>query len=273
MMTPLLLSLALAVPPAAVPARTPQSPQTTVSAITLTPGDPVLELDLRKLKGPLVRQLAWSPDQKELYLQTYEANRDASVKATYHYLIPVAGGEPKAVEVPPGWAVAYQQWKSGQASPNDPTWKIDVATERKIQSATSIPMGGDLARGGSVDPTGGVSVETVVAAAGQSGNVNVYTMRLSGQVVGEWVNHPIVPGLTFGWAPPGTAMIAFADRDGDLAVMDRAGNTVKVKETKDVTLPAWSPDGARIAYLEKTGRTTYVLKIAVVSPGLKTQGS
>lgn len=263
-MLTLLLSMVVTVPSAAAPEATPQAPRATVSTITLAPGDPVLELDLRALKGPLVRQLAWSPDQQELYLQTYEANRDASVKTTYHYLIPAGGGAPKAVEVPPGWAVAYQQWKSGQASPDDPAWKIDVATERKIQSATSIPMGGDLARGGSVDPTGGVSAETVIAAAGQSGNVNVYTMRLSGQVVGEWVNHPIVPGLTFGWAPPGTAMIAFADRDGDLTLMDRAGNTLQAKETKDVTLPAWSPDATRIAYLEKTGRTTYVLKIATV---------
>lgn len=242
-----------------------QAPVAAASSVVITPAPPVVDIDLRKLKGPLVRQLAWSPDQSELYLQTYEANRDASVKTAYHYVIPAAGGAPRQVDVPPGWAVAYFQWKSGQASPDDPTWKIDVSTEQKIQAATSIPMGGDLARGGSIDPTGGLAVESVMAAAAQSGNVSIYTMRLSGAVVGEWMNHPIVPGLTFSWSPKGTGMIAFADKTGKLTVMDRAGRTTPVEGTKAVTVPAWSPDGGRIAWLEKTGRTTYALIVGAVA--------
>jgi hypothetical protein len=261
-MSTLLLSFALALTPAI--GQAPQPPQATAASVVVTPAPPVVEIDLRKLKGPLVRQLAWSPDHTELYLQTYEANRDASVKTTYHYIVAAVGGAVRHVEIPPAWAVSYFQWKSGQASPDDPTWKIDVSTEKKIQSATSIPMGGDLARGGSVDPTGGISVESVVAAAAQSGNVNVYSMRLGTETVGYWENHPIVPGLTFGWSPKGVGLIAFADTSGKLAVMDRAGNARRIEGTKAVTLPAWSTDGTKLAYLEKTGRTTYAVVIATV---------
>lgn len=261
-MSSLLLSFALALAPAI--GQAPQPPQATAASVVVTPAPPVVEIDLRRLKGPLVRQLAWSPDQTELYLQTYEANRDASVKTTYHYIVAVTGGAVRQVDTPPSWAVAYFQWKSGQASPDDPSWKIDVTSERKIQSATAIPMGGDLARGG-VDTTSGISAESVATAAAQSGNVNVYSMHLGKEIVGYWENHPIVPGLTFGWSPKGVGLIAFADTSGKLVVMDRAGNTRRIDDTKAVTLPAWSVDGTKLAYLEKTARTTYALVVATVA--------
>lgn len=233
--------------------------------IVVTPTATVVDIDLRQLKGPLVRQLAWSPDRTELYLQTYEANRDASVRVAYHHVIPASGGPLRSVDAPPAWAAAYQQWKSAQASPDDPSWKIDVSVEQKLLSAVSIPGGGDLARGGTVDPTTGHSAETVAGAAAHTGNVSIYTMKLSGEVVGEWINHPIVPGLTFGWAPKGHRFIAFTDKGGRLSFMDRSGRVQRVEGPKDVTLPAWSDDGTHIAYLEKTGRTTYRLTVATIA--------
>ena len=42
---------------------------------------------------------------------------------------------------------------------------------------------------------------TMVIPEGQ--NANIRTMRLKGEVIGEWVNSVIVPGLTFGWSPAG----------------------------------------------------------------------
>ena len=261
-MSTLLLSFALALTPAI--GQAPQAPLATAASVVVTPAPPIVEIDLRRLKGPLVRQLAWSPDHTELYLQTYEANRDASVKTTYHYVVATAGGAVRQVDTPPSWAVSYFQWKSGQASPDDPSWKIDVSTEKKIQSATAIPMGGDLARGG-VDTTAGISAESVATASAQSGNVNVYAMRLGTETIGYWENHPIVPGLTFGWSPKGVGLIAFADTSGKLAVMDRSGKARRIEGTKAVTLPAWSVDGTKLAYLEKTGRTTYALIVAAVA--------
>lgn len=234
-------------------------------SVTVVAGAPVTEIDMRRLKGPLPRQLAWSPDHTELYLQTYEANKDATVKALYHYVMPAKGGAPKQVDAAPAWANEYIAWKSGQASPDDPAWKIDVAQEKKIQSATSIPMGGDLARGGTVDPTSGIAVESVTAAAAQSSNLNIYSMRLSGETVGEWINHPIVPGLTFGWGPKGTSMIAFAEKSGGrLSLMSRDGKVSRVDGTRNVVAPAWTRDGQRIAWLEQKTRTVYALVIGDV---------
>jgi hypothetical protein len=234
-------------------------------SVTVVAGPPVTEIDLRRLKGPLPRQLAWSPDHTQLYLQTYEANKDATVKTLYHYVLPSNGGAPKQVDAPPAWATEYITWKSGQASPDDGTWKIDVVQEKKIQSATSIPMGGDLARGGTVDPTGGISVESVTAAAAQASNAVIYSMRLSGETVGEWINHPIVPGLTFGWGPKGTSMIAFAEKSGGrLSLMSRDGKVSRIDGTRNVIAPAWSRDGQRIAWLEHKTRAVYALIIGDV---------
>jgi hypothetical protein len=233
--------------------------------VTVTPAPAVLEFDLGAMKGDRLRQMAWSPDGTQLYLQTYDANRDASVKELFHYLLPVAGGAPKRVDTAPTWAADYWSWKSGQASPDDPTWKIDVSSEKKISSAVSMPMGGDMARGGTADPTSGISAESVTAHAAQSTNVNVYTMRLSGETIGEWTNHPIMPGVTFGWGPKGTNVMAFAEKSGGkLALMDRAGKVTKVDGTKNVALPAFTADKTRLAYLEGRGGKKYALIIATV---------
>jgi hypothetical protein len=237
-----------------------------VAQVTVTPAPAVMEFDLGSLKGTRLRQMAWSPDETQLYLQTYDANKDASVKELFHYLLPAAGGAPKRIETPPTWAAEYWAWKSGQTAPDDPAWKIDVSTEKKISSATSMPMGGDLARGGtSGDPTAGISAEAVTAHAAQATNVSVYTMRLKGETIGEWENHPIMPGLTFGWGPKGSGLMAYSDKSsGRLILMDRTGKTAKVDGTKDVRLPAFSADRTRLAYLESRGKNKYALVIAAV---------
>lgn len=236
-----------------------------VASIKLAPST-TIDIDLGKLKGKLLRQLAWSPDAGELYLMTYDPNTDASIKQAYHFVIRLDTGVPKAVEAAPKWAEEYWTWKSGQASPDDPALKIDLSTERKRVSAVSLPFGGDLARGGTEgSATAGLSTESAVAAANASEMSDVRTMRLKGQVVGEWVNHPIVPGQTFGWGPKGTGLIAYADqKSGRLVLMNLAGSRRTVDGTKNVGLPAWSNDGSRLAYLEQRARNRFALVVATV---------
>ena len=239
--------------------------QVPVADIKLAPSTTV-NIDLGKLKGKLVRQLAWSPDAAELYLMTYDPNQDASIKKAYHFVIPVATGVPKSLEAAPKWAEEYWTWKSGQASPDDPAIKIDVSTERKRVSAVSIPFGGDLARGGTEgSATSGLSSESAMAAANASQMSDVRTMRLKGQVVGEWVNHPIVPGQTFGCGPKGTGLFAYAEqKSGRLVLMNLAGERQSVDGTREVSVPAFSNDGSRLAYLEGRGRNKFALVVAAV---------
>lgn len=244
----------------------------TVDASTLTLSMPasIVELDSGRLKGDLSR-LAWSPDARQLYLQTIERDRGGNLKSVHHYVLALDGKPPKGVDAEPPWSTAYWSWKSAQAAPGLPAFKIDVEQQQKRMSGTSIPVGGDLARGG-VDAGGsaggaatGFGTGDAVSAALQSQMVSVFTLKLKGEVVGEFVNAPAMPGLTFGWAPAGTGLIAFSDPTGRLVIMDHEGHKQEIVSSKSALLPAWTDDGKRLAYLEKTGKNKAALKIVDVT--------
>ena len=233
--------------------------------VKLTPSE-IAQVDLGKMKGSQVRQLAWSPDSTQLYLQTVTEDQRALPKDTYHYVMPAAGGTFEKVNAEPDWAIGYWSWKSGQTAPDDAAFKIEISTDKRIASATAIPMGGDLARGGTDGTANGASVESVTAAANASTNGTVYSMLLKGEIVGEWVNHAIVPGLTFGWGPAGSHLIAYAEKStGRLVIMDSTGARQKIEGTKSVVLPAWTTDGQELAYLEGRGRNKFAVVIAKVA--------
>ena len=42
------------------------------------------------------------------------------------------------------------------------------------------------------------------------------------------------------------------------------GRTIEVPGATDVLLPAWSPDGTRLAYLQKKDKKKYVLNVVEV---------
>jgi hypothetical protein len=225
----------------------------------------VIEVDTGKLKGDMWR-LAWSTDGQQFYLESVERDRAGNIKALHHYLVSRGDKSPKAVDETPAWANAYWTWKSAQSAPGLPALKIEVEQQRKRVSGTSIPMGGDLAKGG-IDGSGapgggatGFGTADALSAAQQSQMMNVYTLRLKGEVVGEFVNAPAVPGLTFGWGPQGTGLIAFVDRDGHVVVMDEQGHKQQIESSKAALLPAWSSDAKQLAYLERTGKNKAVLR-------------
>ncbi|HKV98750.1 MAG TPA: hypothetical protein VJN96_02940 [Vicinamibacterales bacterium] len=234
--------------------------------VKLGPKVEVAQIDLGKLGGTLVSQLAWSPDGNGLYLQTQTEDKRGLPKDTFHFVMPAEGGSFTKTGEPPDWASAYWTWKSGQTAPDDPALKISISQERRVAGATAIPMGGDLAKGGTTGDGTGATAESAAAAANASMNAQVTTLLLKGEVIGEWVNHRTMPGTTFGWGPSGTHLIAYAEKQsGRLVIMDATGARQKVDGTKGVLAPAWSNDGARIAYLESRGRNKYALIIATVS--------
>jgi hypothetical protein len=236
-----------------------------VDAAKLTASTPtvVTEIDLGKLKGAPAR-LSWSPDGNELYLQIREGDDPARQKVR-HYLVEL-DGKTKSVDDEPPWASQYWTWKSGQSAPSAlPSLKIEVRREERLQSSTARPMGGDLARGVPDAGPGGVSATEVESAAQQTQKVIVHSLWLKGESLGEWVNQPVLPGQTFGWAPRAFDAIAFVNRDGQLVFMDAQGRKQQVRDTSDALFPAWRDDGARLAFLERAGRKKLVLKTVDVS--------
>lgn len=246
----------------------PASPAVDASKLTLSMPASIVEFDSGKLKGDLSR-LAWSPDARQLYLQTIERDRDGNVKSMHHYVLALDGKPPKGVDVEPPWSTAYWSWKSAQAAPGLPAFKIDVEQQQKRITSTSSPMGGDLAKGGVEGGAGaagpGMTTGDAMAAANQSQMVSVWTYKLKGEVIGEFVNAAAVHGLTFGWAPAGTGLIAFVNKDGRVVIMDDQGHKQEVASSKSALLPAWTDDGKRLAYLEKTGKNKAALKIVDVT--------
>ena len=225
----------------------------------------VAMLDMGRLKGEPSR-LAWSPDGSELYVQTLEGTFGQPNAKLRHYVFAFSNGTKKDVDAEPAWATQYWVAKSGQASPDDPRLKIELKTEKRQQRTTSVPMGGDLARGAPTTGDVGTSAGDAGAAAYGAQTVTVHVMQLKGTTIGEFINSVIVPGLTFGWGPKGSKAVAFtAEKSGRIVVMDEEGGKQEVAGSSDALLPAWSPDGARLAWLQKDGRRTFVLQVANVS--------
>jgi Tol biopolymer transport system component len=55
--------------------------------------------------------------------------------------------------------------------------------------------------------------------------------------------------------------IAYVSSKKRLVLMDSAGRKRELAGAKDVALPAWSDNGARLAYLQKKDKKTYVLMV------------
>jgi hypothetical protein len=171
----------------------------------------------------------------------------------------------KDVKAEPEWFGAYWAVKSHKASPDEPGTEIALSSEQRVEKTTSVPRGGDLARGGAVgaDVTGTSSGEAIAAAA-NSQTITVHTMKLHGQTIGEFVNSVIVPGLTFAWAPKGSKAIAYTEpKGGKLVLMDTQGKKQDLG-VKDAILPMWSHDATQLAWLEKDGKRKFELKVAKI---------
>lgn len=211
-------------------------------------------------------RLAWSPDGSELYVQVlqggYADAQSGRGKFTLqHYVLSATDGARKDLQGEPDWAREYWTMKSNRHAPNAPELAIALKNEVRIEQTTVVPRGGDLAKGGTTTQTGTGAGDAATAAYNrQNVHVNFYEYR--GERIGEFVNSVVVHGLTFGWGPMGSNLIAYATpKDGRIVVMDESGRKKDVPGTKHALLPAWSIDGGRIAWIEKEGRRKFELKL------------
>jgi hypothetical protein len=218
------------------------------------------------LKGEPFR-LGWSPDGTQLYVQTLEGTwADANTgraSATFHHHLFAIGGARIQLEEAPTWFAGYWGWKKGRHAPGVPELRIDLQTEQEKRMTTSVPMGGDLAKGGAGATS--TSAGDAGAAAYNSQWIPIHTMVYKGERIGQFVNTVIVPGLTYGWGPPGTNILAFAALgSGRVTIVDERGEKLAVQGSKDALLPAWSLDGTQLAWLQKNGRKKCDLYVAAV---------
>ena len=250
---------------AALPATAVAQPgQVDATRLAISPPASVVEVDAGKMKGDLIR-MAPSPDGRSFYLQTVERDTRGNV-AYRHFILAPGETQPKGLDQEPPWAAAYWSTKSAQSAPGVAGMKIAIEQQQKRMSATASPVGGDMAKGGlgatggAGGGTGGSTTGDALNAANQSQSATVVTLRLKGEVVGEFVNAPVLAGTTFGWGPSGTGLIAYVNAAGRLVIMDGQGRKQEVDGSKAVLMPGWSTEGTRLVYLERSGRKRYTVK-------------
>lgn len=233
-----------------------------VSAVRVGAATVVAELDLGKLKGE-PRQIGWSPDRSQLYVQTVEG--DGPSARVHHYLVPAAGSTPAAVDAAPGWAEAYWAFKSDRSAPGIVSLMMDV--EQKVETMkVGTGQAGALDR--EANPIGGNvgNIETLAKGNDQNQKQHVVRFKLLGETVSEFVNARPVPGLMFGWGPMTSGAIAYVESDGGrIVLLDQQKHKKKVDGAKDALLPAWSMDGSRLAWIQRSGRKKYALMMAPVA--------
>ena len=227
-----------------------------VSKLHVGPAVSVTELDLAKLKGEL-RQLGWSANGLEIYVETAEGNPPS--EKLHHHTVSVLGGAVETLETRPDWAQAYWSYKSDRRAPGYDSIEIDVKFDQTTQK-----VGTGSTRPGAQAAGGFSNFAEDSAMAGEGQKLPVVHFLLYNEMIGEFKNQRPIPGLTFSWGPKGTGAIAFVDADGRLTLLDKEKHTLRVANARDVVLPAWTPDGSHLAWLQKTAKKKYTLVVAPV---------
>lgn len=243
------------------------APKASPGAAGLTFSAPaaVAQLDTGKLDGEITR-LAWSLDGLQIYLQASKADRFGNIQ-NRHYVLTLGDKAPERVKATPAWATSYWGWKSSPTSPGSADFRISVESQQKTFQGVATPMGGELAKGGTDSGARGPSVADMTAAARTRQNATDIQLRAAGHLIGEWINEPVQPGFTFGWAPAPLGVLSFVDRGkhDSLMVLDGTGHVQAIDATEDALLPAWSNDGAKLAFLQRDGKKKYTLEIVTIS--------
>jgi hypothetical protein len=235
--------------------------------VALSPAIVLASFTGSEVKGFPLR-LSWSPDGRQLHIRVVQRDRWANEKE-WHYLVRVADGKLSPSEAEPAWSTGYWYMKSLFDCPGVPGFKFDIESQTKRMQATASGAGGSIAQN-SGDPYGagfelGPQGQAILQGAQQAQTVTTTTLRLKGQLVSEFVNTTAIGGLLYGWGPEGAGVIAYANTKRKLVVMDRKGVRQEMKDSKNVLLPAWSPGGARLAWIEQPKRGRYVLKVCDVT--------
>ena len=211
-----------------------------VTRLTVSPPALVCELDMSQITGEL-RRLSWSPDGRNLHLQT----ADGTIK--HDYIVTVLDGVISRAFGEPEWAAEYWGMKVDLAAPGMPSLRIDVQQNNRRTRPTPFTSN---AAGGAYTPDTKNPVDAIESEV---------TLRLLGEELGNWINDVPLAGETYGWGPAGSGTIAFVGKGGRVTLMDQERRRRVVATAKGAVWPAWSNDGARIVFLQPGGKKKYRL--------------
>jgi hypothetical protein len=210
------------------------------------------QIDASKLKGSVIR-LAWG-DGGSFFLRSAEMDKFQNELGKNFLVAP--GGAMTPVTEEPSWAALYWSWKAGFSAPGAPDFRFDVETREQNKTATgSTSEAAGVENPNRSDP----SASQVAKDFASMQKVVTTTVRLKGELIVELQNQRLVPGVTFSWAPAPQAALAYVNSRKRLVIIDRQGRKIEVPGTGDVLLPAWSPDGTKIAWLQKLEKKKYAL--------------
>jgi hypothetical protein len=238
-----------------------QSFETDVSRLTVGPPAVVAKMDLGTLRGE-PRKLCWSPDLSQMYLQTVEGSGPG--ERLHHHIIATAGGDVTSVSEEPAWAQSYWRYKSDRSAPGLPSLMIDV--QQKLESI-KVGTGSAGAADRSSSGLGGDNINTPenLERAADRQKQSVVRLTLLGEPISVFVNERAIPGLSFSWGPSGSGLIAYVSEAGQFVLMDQSKRKKPLDSFKGALLPAWTTDGARLAFLQKGSRKTYSIMSAPVA--------
>jgi hypothetical protein len=238
---PIVSALALAV------MQLPDAGTFDVSAAVISTPAKVCDVDLGQLNGSL-RRLSWNPNAKSLHLQTVDSD-----DRLYDYIVDLVTRDISLAFGEPAWADEYWMHKSALAAPGLASIKLEITESNRRTRPT--PFTGGFSNGGAQTPDPKNPVDAYE---------HEVTLRYLGHEIGNWINGTPMAGDTFGWGPPGSGALVYADGRGRLTLIDPAKHTRAVPGTKDAFFPAWSMDGAHLAFLQKAGRRKFALMTANV---------
>ena len=238
------------------------APPADARKVTFAPPTVLTALDTDERQGHPTR-LAWSADGTQMYVRTTRMDRWANER-NRHFLITASDGAVREVELEPAWAAGSWAAKSSLAAPGVPGLRITMEVREERRTATGVVSAGAMA-GNASDPSLGAALgpqgAAIAASVLQGQMVRVTTLKLKGQVLGQFENVPAIPGLTYGWGEAASGLLAYSDNKRKLFLLDCQGHKRPVAGTKEAWLPAWSPDFSRLAVVDRVGKKKYEVKV------------